>query len=293
MSRLKQALNSGKFVVTAELNPAKGTDLAPLFKKADMLRDRVNAFNLTDSHSSRMSMAPTAAAHLLLDRGIEPILQLSCRDRNRIALQSDLLAAHALGISNILCMTGDPPQTGDHPEAKPVFDLEAIALLRAITSLESGQDIGGSELKGSPTFFAGAVANPGAPDIEKELARMGEKIEAGARFFQTQAVYDASAFEKFMEAARRFDVPVLAGMIMLKSGRMARNFNDNLPGVFVPEAIVQELDGADDRRAKSAEITARIVADVKPMCSGVHIMALGWESLIPQLLGAAGIAEGV
>ena len=179
MSNLADALKSGKFVVTTELNPPKGTTLGPLFNKAERLRGVVDAFNLTDSHSSRMSMAPLAVGHLLLERGIEPILQLTCRDKNRIALQSDLLGADALGISNVLCMSGDHPSAGDHPDAKPVFDLDAIALLRAISSLQSGEDLGGKELKGSPSFFAGAVVNPGAPDLDKELRRMEQKIEAG------------------------------------------------------------------------------------------------------------------
>ena len=289
MSDFAAALQSGKFVVTSELNPPKGTDLASLLEKAEMLRDMVDAFNLTDSHASRMTMAPLAVAHLLLDRGIEPILQLTCRDKNRIALQSDLLGAHALGISNVLCMTGDDPSTGDHPDAKAVFDLEAIALLRAVSSLRSGNDIGGSQLKGAPAFNAGAVVNPGAPDLEKELKRMEEKIEAGASFFQTQAVYDAGAFEKFMNAVRRYNVPILAGFLMLKSGNMARNLNANLPGVAVPQEIVQEMDETGDRGATSVGIAGRIIQDIRPMCQGVHIMAIGWEARIPQVLQAAGI----
>ena len=289
MSDFAAALQSGKFVVTSELNPPKGTDLASLLEKAVMLRDMVDAFNLTDSHASRMTMAPLAVAHLLLDRSIEPILQLTCRDKNRIALQSDLLGAHALGISNVLCMTGDDPSTGDHPDAKAVFDLEAIALLRAVSSLRSGNDIGGSQLKGAPAFNAGAVVNPGAPDLEKELKRMEEKIEAGASFFQTQAVYDAGAFEKFMNAVRRYNVPILAGFLMLKSGNMARNLNANLPGVSVPQEIVQEMDEAGDRPATSVVIAGRIIQDIRPMCQGVHIMAIGWEARIPQVLQAAGI----
>ena len=289
MSTFAEALKSGRFVVTAELNPPKGTNLAPLLEKAEMLRKIVDAFNLTDSHASRMTMAPLAAAHLLIDRGIEPILQVTCRDRNRIALQSDLLSAYALGISNVLCMTGDHPSASDHPDAKPVFDLEAIALLRALSSLQSGEDIGGSRLRGDPSFCLGAVVNPGAPDLNKELRRMEEKIEAGATFFQTQAVYDPGAFERFMNTVHKYNVPVLAGFIMLKSAEMARNFNANLPGFFVPEEIIQEMDEAEDRGEKSVEIMSSIIRDTKPMCQGVHIIAAGWESRIPQVLQGAGI----
>ena len=291
MSKFAEALKSGRFVVTAELNPPKGTDLSALFEKAEVLKERVNAFNLTDSASSLMTMVPLAAAHLLLDRGIEPILQVTCRDRNRIALQSDLLGANALGVPNLLCMSGDSPSAGDHPDAKPVFDLDAIVLLRAIAKLQSGEDLGGSKLKGAPSFYVGAVANPGASDIDKERRRMEEKIEAGAEFFQTQAVYDPIAFERFMNAVQGYNVPILAGFILLKSANMARNLNANLPGVFVPEEIVREMDDAEDRRQKSVEVAGRIIKQIRSMCQGVHIMAIGWESRIPQVLQAAGIVD--
>ena len=284
-----EALSSGKAVVTCELNPPKGTELSLVFKKAEHLKDEVDAFNITDSAGSRMTMAPVAVSHLLLDRGIETILQITGRDRNRIALQSEMLAAHALGITNLLCMTGDPPGAGDHPEAKPVFDLGAVELLQAARGLSRGADFSGSELWGAPDFFPGAVANPGAPDLDTELARMGEKIEAGAMFFQTQAVYEPASFERFIRGAERFEVPVLAGLIVLKSARMARNLNANLPGVSVPDSIIREMDEAEDRRAKSAEISGRIIREVREMCAGVHIMAIGWESTIPQILENAGL----
>ena len=292
MSKFSEALKSDRFLVTTELNPPKGTDLGPLLKKADMLNGIVDAFNVTDSHSSRMSMAPLAVAHVLRDTGIEAILQVTCRDRNRIALQSDLLAADALGVSNVLCMSGDHPRAGDHPDAKPVFDLDAIALLQAIASLQLGEDVGGNELKGRPTFCAGAVVNPGAPDLDKELRRMEDKIEAGASFFQTQTVYDPARFETFMNAVRGYNVPVLAGFIMLKSARMARNFDANLSGVSVPEWIIKELDKAEDRRATSVQVAARVIKDIRPMCRGVHIMSIGWESRIPEVLRASAIIDG-
>ena len=234
MSKFADALNSRKFVVTCEFNPPKGVDLDPLYEKAEMLRGMVDAFNITDSAGSRMTMAPIGAAHLLLDTGIEPILQVTCRDRNRLALQSELLAAHALGITNILCMSGDPPGGGDNPDAKAVFDLDAVELLCVTKSLQSGTDIAGNDLTGAPSFCAGAVVNPGARDLDKELQRMEEKIQAGAAFFQTQAVYEPGSFERFMNVAQKFNVPVLAGLIVLKSANMARNLNANLPGVFVP-----------------------------------------------------------
>ena len=291
MDKFAEGLSSDRFLVTCELNPPKGVDLGPLYEKADMLGGMVNAFNVTDSHASRMSMAPIAVAHLLLDRGIDSILQITGRDRNRMALQAELLAASALGITNILCMTGDPPGEGDHPDAKAVFDLDAVGLLRAARSLQLGRDIGGNDLKGSPVFQSGAVANPGSRDLEKEVERMEDKIQEGASFFQTQAVYDIGLFERFMNAAQRFNVPILAGMIVLKSARMARGLNANLPGVYVPLDLIQELEEADAPRDKSVEITGRIIADLKEMCRGVHIMAIGWEDTVPDILRQAGIAD--
>ncbi len=291
MSRLSDALASGRFVVTAELNPPKGTDLTALFEKAEGLRGVVDAFNLTDSHRSQMSMSPLAVARLLVERGIDPILQMTCRDRNRIALQGDLLGAHALGVTNLLCMTGDHPIGGDHPDASPVFDLGAVELLKAISSLVSGSDIAGNELMGSPDLLAGAVVNPGAPDMDAEVRRMVEKIEAGAAFFQTQAVYDAAVFERFIERVRQYHVSIIAGHIMLKSAAMARRLNDDLPGVEVPEEIVAELNRAENRKKEGGEIAARVIREIRPMCQGVHIMAIGWESEIPSVLSAAGITE--
>ena len=290
MQTFSEVLKSGRFVVTSELNPPKGTDLSILFRHAEALNGMVDAFNVTDSAGANMTMAPFAAAHIMLDRGIEPILQVTGRDRNRIALEGEILAASALGITNILCMSGDPPGRGDHPDAVGVFDLRAETLLDAVKSMNSGADMYGNELKGTPSIFAGAVANPGADDVDHELARMEEKVRRGAAFFQTQAVYDAAAFEKFMETARGFGVPVLAGMIVLKSARMARFLNDKLPGVSVPQSIIDEMDSARDRPAAGVQITARLIREVREMCDGTHIMAIGWESRIPAILAAAGLA---
>ena len=289
LSSFAETLDSGKFAVTCELNPPKGVELGPLLEKAEMLKGMVDAFNITDSAASRMSMAPIGAAHLLQDRGVETILQITGRDRNRIAIQAELLAAHALGVTNVLCMSGDPPGGGDHPDAKAVFDLDAIGLLRAVESMEQGTDVGGNDLKGAPAFRAGAVANPGSPGLDSEIKRLGEKIEAGASFFQTQAVYDPEAFGRFAAAAKGFNVPILAGMIVLKSARMARNLNANLPGVFVPDALIEELDGAESRSDTSVEISARIIKELRGVSAGVHIMAIGWEDRIPRILEAAGL----
>ena len=290
MPTFSESLKSGRFIVTAELNPPKGTDLGALFEDAEALNGIVDAFNLTDSAGANMTMAPISAAHLMLDRGFEPILQVTGRDRNRIALEGELLAASALGVNNVLCMSGDPPGRGDHPDAVGVFDLRAETLLDAVTAMNSGTDLYGNELRGTPTLFAGAVANPGADDMDVELARMEEKVKRGAAFFQTQAVYDAAEFEKFMESAREFGVPVLAGMIVLKSARMARFLNDQLPGVSVPDDLIAEMENAKSRSETGVQITARLIRQTRDMCDGTHIMAIGWESRIPKILESAGLA---
>ena len=286
MSKLSTNLKSGKFTVTCELNPPKGTDLEKLFKKADMLKDRVVAINITDSAGSNMTMAPIAVSHFLKHRGIEPILQMTGRDRNRIAIQADLIAASDLGITNILTMSGDPPQHGDHPEAKPVFDLNSTQVLDAMKSMQAGKDLGKNALEGNPEFFRGAVVNPGAKDLETEFVKMEEKVSSGAQFFQTQAIFEPDALEKFMITAKKFDVPILAGIIVLKSTKMANYLNSYLPGISIPENIIKSLDLSDRDAIKkeSVSITANIIKEIQDMCDGIHVMAIGWENTIPNIL---------
>lgn len=270
--------------MTSELVPPKGTDLALLFEKADLLKGSVEAINITDSASARMSIAPMAVSHLLLDRGVEPILQMTSRDRNRIALQADLLGAAALGIPNVVVMGGDPPKNGDHPDAKPVFDVFASQLIGAAAGMAKGHDLTGNELKGNADLFMGAVVNPGSSDLPTEIMRMGEKVDAGARFFQTQAVYDPAAFEGFSNEVRQYDVAILAGIILLKSQKMAEYMNANVPGVDIPDALVAEIADASDKKVTSIEIAVRTIEAIRPMCHGVHIMAIGWEDLIPEVV---------
>ena len=287
MSKLAAALRTGRSVVTSELTPPKGTDLDPLFAKAQRLRDVIDAFNLTDSHASRMAMAPGAVAHLLIDRGIEPIVQMTARDRNRIALQADLLGAYALGVRNFVFMGGDPPSNGDHPDAKPVFDLSAASLAAAATSLNRGADMMDNALSGAPALYIGAVVNPGADDLNNELRRMDEKREAGAQFFQTQAVYEPAAYERFVRKTDGLDVRLLTGIMPLKSQRMAEYMNEKVPGVNIPQALIKEIADAEDRKSASVEMAARIIREVRPMAQGLHIMAIGWEDLIPEILAAS------
>ncbi len=280
MSHLSDSLAQKPFTLTAELNPPKGTELNELFAAGEALKDSVAAFNLTDSAASRMAMAPLAVARLLM--------QIAGRDRNRLAIHSDMLAAHDLRVENIVCMTGDPPSGGDHPDAKPVFDLGAEDILKAAVSLESGHDLTGNTLKGSPRFLRGAVVNVAVPDLGKEIGRMEGKIEAGAEFFQTNAVYEPAGFEAFMKRVSGLKVPVLAGIIMLKSARQARYMTERIPGVVVPDPLIDELERAESRVAASVAMAGRIVRDVAPMCQGVHIMAIGWEHRIGAVMEAAG-----
>ncbi len=289
---LKSLLEARKFVVTTEVGPLKGTDTTELEEVAELLLGRVDATNVTDQQSSVMRLGSLATCHLLKERGLDPVFQMTCRDRNRLALQSDLLSAHVLGIENILAITGDLPSLGDHPQAKPVYDLDSVQLLWVIGRLNEGYDMVGNELKGKPNFFSGAVVNPGADTeaaFELQLIKMEKKIAAGARFFQTQAVYDVNSFTKFMKRVEGFRVPVLAGVIPLKSVGMARFMNKNVAGVFVPEELINKMAEAEDKARTGIEIAANIIKELKGICHGVHIMAIGWEKKVPRILDAAGL----
>ena len=288
MSHLSKVLQSGNFVVTAEINPPKGVDMTDTLSRADVLSGLVDAVNLTDHPGSHMSVSPLALAPLVQERGLEAILQVTCRDRNRIAIQGDLLAAHVLGVENVLCLTGDPVGAGDHPEAKTVFDLDSIRLLEAATSLNGGTDMGSNRLKGAPSFYLGAAVNPFASELADEIIRMEEKVSAGAQFFQSQAVFDTTQLAEFMAIVKPLGAPVIAGIILLKSGEMARHMNQNLPGVLVPENLIAELDGAQDKAQAGIQIAARTIREARDICDGVHIMAIGWERYIPQVLELSG-----
>ncbi len=288
MSHLSELLQSGNFVVTAEINPPKGVDMTDTLSRADVLSGLVDAVNLTDHPGSHMSVSPLALAPLIRERGLEAILQVTCRDRNRIAIQGDLLAAHVLGVENVLCLTGDPVGAGDHPEAKTVFDLDSIRLLEAATSLNGGTDMGSNRLRGAPSFYLGAAVNPFASELADEIIRMEEKVSAGAQFFQSQAVFDTTQLAEFMAIVKPLGAPVIAGVILLKSGEMARNMNQNIPGVLVPDDLIAEMDSANDKAQAGIQIAARIIREARDICDGVHIMAIGWERYIPQVLEMSG-----
>jgi len=289
---LQSQLEVGEFVVTAEVGPLKGTDINEIDEVAELLRGRLDAANVTDQQSSVMRLGSLAVCHLLKDKGLDPVFQMTCRDRNRLALQSDLLSAHVLGIENVLALTGDLPVLGDQPQAKPVYDLDSVQLLWVISRLNEGYDMVGNELQGKTNFFAGAVVTPGADTEAKrelQLIKMEKKIAAGAKFFQTQAVYDIDSFAKFMKEVARFNVPILAGVIPLKSAGMARFMNKNVAGVFVPEELIDKMVKAEDRTATGIEIAASLIKELKDICQGIHIMAIGWEKKVPAILDAVGL----
>ncbi|MHC4645817.1 MAG: methylenetetrahydrofolate reductase [Planctomycetota bacterium] len=292
MSKLKEALSAGGFVVTSEVGPPKGINIDECLEEAECLKDRVTAFNVTDLQSSVMRFGSLATCRLLVERGMEPILQMTCRDRNRLALQSDLLSAYGLGVRNVLCLTGDHQKLGDHPQAKEVFDLDSVQLLAAVKTLEAGKDMAGNDLDGSPQFFPGAVVTPGADPLEPQILKMEKKIQAGAQFFQTQAVYDTEKFKTFVKEVSGLNVPILAGLVILKSVGMARYLNANIAGVNVPEKLIEELK-KDKEKTKSGqtgvEIAIRIINEIRDYCQGIHLMALGWEDKIPAILDGAGL----
>ena len=290
---LKETLQSGKFVVTGEIGPPKGTNIEKMVHHIDLLKDKVDAMNVTDHQSSVMRFPSMGAALSVKEQGGEPILQMTCRDRNRLALQADLFFAYTRGIRNVLCLTGDAVPVGDHKMAKGVFDLDSSQLLRTIRLLESGKDLGGNDLDGKVEFCAGAIVTPEADPLEPQLIKFEKKIDSGAEFFQTQAIYDLDNFRRFMEFARKFRVKILAGIILLVSARMAKFMNNNVPGVLVPQALIDELAGASKGTAikKGIEIAGRMIRQIKEeeICDGVHIMAIGKEEVVPDILSAAGI----
>ena len=299
MSKLQEKLASGQFVVTGEIGPPKGTNIEPVMQEAEeYLKNSVTAVNVTDIQTAVMRAGSMVGCKLLIDRGIEPVFQMVCRDRNRLALQSDLLSAAMLGIENVLALTGDHVVMGDHQEAMPVYDLDSVGLLKAMSTLEAGSDLGvdmkgnPNELDGAPTFFKGCCVTPCAPNVNAQIAKLEKKVAAGAQFVQTQAVYEPAAFEEFMNGISHIDVPILVGIVMLKTAGMAKYMNRGVPGVSVPDAIIQRMSDAakEDREKVSIEICGELVASMKDCCQGAHLMTLGWDHCVPGIIAAAGLA---
>ena len=284
ISRLQQKLEAGEFVVTAEVCPPKGSDCSGFIEKSANLRQWVDCINVTDNQGANMRISPLAAAALLVRGGIEPIFQITCRDRNRMALQSDLLGAAALGVVNVLALTGDHISFGDHRGAKPVFDLDSVQLLEAISDLGAGRDMSGNPLQGAPLLYPGAAAAPEAEPFPLTLFKLEKKVKAGARFFQTQAVFNPEKLRTFRDAVAHLNVRTIAGVLLLKSAKMARYVNANIPGLTVPPGIIEELERAASPTDRGVEIARRLVGELTPFCDGIHVMAMGREDLIPEII---------
>ena len=295
VSQLQQTLENGGFAVTAEMAPPKGTDWTHILEVAEMLKDRVDAVNVTDFQSAAVKASSLGMCIELLKLGLQPVLQMTGRDRNRIAIQGEMLSAGHFGVHNLLALTGDHTTVGDNPEAKPVFELDSVGILQVAEVLMGGHDLAGNDLQGAPEFFLGASVTPVFDPVEVQLIRMRKKIKAGAKFFQTQAVYSVDVMRKFKEETKDMDAYVLAGIVPLKSAGMARFMTNNVPGIEVPQELIDRLNKAKEEGRSQADegikIAGEFIADLKKegLCDGVHIMAIGAEENVPRILEAAGL----
>lgn len=296
--KLSTLFDSGVFVVTGEVGPIKGAIprddhfVPPCMKEAEHLKDTVHAINVTDNQSAVMKLGSLAASIRLKDKGYEPIYQVTCRDRNRIALQSELLTAYSLGIDNMLLITGDHTNLGDHKQAKPVFDLDSVQLLRVAADLQKGKDMTGNDLLNAPDMFIGAVVNPNFQPLELQLMKMKKKKDAGAQFFQTQAVYDDQTVDEFASKVNGIGCPVQLGVVLLKSPQMGAYMNQHVSGIQVPQSWIDEIGSVDkaDRKKKAAEMMGRFIKRHKDKFQGVHIMPLGWTDVVPDILEQAEVS---
>jgi 5,10-methylenetetrahydrofolate reductase len=296
--KLTSLFDQGEFVVTGEVGPIKGAvsrdkNIDPTCtQEAKYLQGWVHAVNVTDNQSAVMRLGSLAASVSLKQKGVEPVYQLTCRDRNRIALQSDLLTAYSLGIDNVLLLTGDHIQLGDHKEAKPVFDLDSVQLIEMAMGLRRGHDITGNPIENPPDMAYGAVVNPNFEPLDLQLLKMRKKVDAGAEFFQTQAVYDRKVLETFVNQAAKLNVPMQVGLVVLKSPQMGKFMNANVSGIEVPQAWIDAIGSVakEDRKLKAAEMMGRFLAQVKEMVQGVHLMPLGWADMVPKILQVAEVA---
>jgi methylenetetrahydrofolate reductase (NADPH) len=300
MGTYRDACTSGRFVVSGEIGPPKGTNVEPMLHHIDLLKDKVDGLNVTDNQSAVMRMGSLVVSGEIVRRGGDPIFQTTCRDRNRLGLQSDLLSAAFLGITNVLCLTGDHPVVGDHKQAKGVFDFDSVHLIQCCHKMNAGTDWEGNALDGKTDFFIGAVVTPESDPLEPQLYKFARKVEAGADFFQTQAVYDMDNFRRFMEKARPITASskakIMAGLVVLTGVGMAKYMNRSVPGIFVPDALIEELAAVPKEEAlrKGMEIAARHIRFLRDnkLCDGVHIMAIGKEEIVPEILQLAGLTEG-
>jgi methylenetetrahydrofolate reductase (NADPH) len=282
---LKEKLHSGNLVITAEITPPKGAGIKKLVQNAALLGPLVDAINVTDCQRALVKMSSLAACRVLLDHGHEPVFQLTCRDRNTIAMQSDLKGASALGIPNLLCLTGDPVKVGDSPNSKSVFEIESVRMLEIVRELQNGRDASGEKMNAPTKFFTGAVVNPTVSNAS-QLKRMEKKREAGARFFQTQANYDLDDFHSFLVDTRKLGVKVLAGVLILHSKQIAHYIHENIPGIRMPESVLQRFDAAQDEVQFGVDYAVETMLKLREVCDGFHLMTIRMEQLIPQVLEA-------
>lgn len=285
MSRLRDMLEAGEFVVTGEVAPPKGADLSSMHASVDLLAPHCHALNVTDNQGASLHLSSLAASKAILDRGIEPIFQQTCRDRNRLALQSDLLAAWSLGLENVLVVTGDDPRAGDHPNAKGVFDLDSTQLAQVAVGLNEGHDMMGHELKGATGFYIGGAMFPEAEPWDVQLARTEQKIEAGVRFFQTQAVFDIAKLERAVDAVRPLGAKIIASVLVIRSPGVVRFVNEHLAGLMIPDAIADRIRNADDPAEEAIRLAAEQVREIRQIADGVHVMPLGLDRAIGRILG--------
>ncbi|MBE6039067.1 MAG: 5,10-methylenetetrahydrofolate reductase [Anaerofustis stercorihominis] len=292
MSLLKTKLESGQFAVTAEMAPPKGCDFSHQMHCAELIKGRVDAVNVTDFQSASLKASSLGLCIKLKQAGLEPVLQMTGRDRSRMAIQGDLLSAAAFGIENVLTLTGDHTTVGDCKCSKPVFDLDSVSMLTAVKQLEAGFDAGGNKLQGEPpVFFLGSSVTPEYEPLELHMYKYAKKVAEGAKFFQTQGVYSLEPFKRFMDYASKYDAYVLAGIIPLKSAGAARYMNKNVPGINVPDDIIQRMKESSDPVKEGILIAAEMISEIKAqgLCHGVHIMAIGAEENVPLILDEAGL----
>lgn len=286
-----EALKSKDFVVLVEMETPKGVDISGFIDNARHVTGRVDAALIPDMSFAVMRMSALAGAVLLKQQGLEPIIQFSCRDRNRLALQGDLLAAHVLGVANVMAIDGEPIEMGDHLQAKPVFDLSAVGFLEAASTLSGGKDIGGRQLRGVPKFCLGARIEPWVDNAQCELrlAEAKAAVQRGAKFLVAPPVFDLEAFAQFMDKAKGVGAPIIASVLLLKSVGMARYLNQNLTGVCISEDIIKRIRQATDRPAECVKIAAETVKGLKKLCGGTLLVTAGWEDKLPDILTAAGL----
>lgn len=296
MKTLKQKLENGEFVVTAELEPPKGTDISTFIKKAHLIKDWIDAVNVTDNQRAMLRLSSAAGCTILKNLGLEPIFQVTSRDRNRLAIQSDLLGISALGIKNVLAISGDYPTLGDHPGAKIVYDIDSVHILDILSLMNAGVDMKERPLEGGTDFFPGAVFNSNVDIIEPQLLKIKLKCDQGAKFFQTQIIYDIERFEAFINEFDKYDIDrkniyILAGILPLRSAKNAHFINNNVPGVNIPKWMIEKLENSDKPGQLGLELAADLINKLRPICDGVHIMTVGKEQIIPELMKLAGFKQ--